>query len=311
MQGIPSGCPDQGIILRFGKGLGEANVVLVSSQLPRNATIDHFARVVPSMRVIDFHTHAFPDRLVNKAIPALEKTSGVKAVGDGTLSGLLSAMDQYSIEKSVVLSVATKEEQFEPILNWSRSVQSNRIIPFASIHPDTLDPAECVRKIAECGIKGVKLHPLYQRFAADDKRVFPLYEAIRDTGLILLTHCGYDISFGTQDLASPSRFASVARQFPGLKMVLAHFGGWKQTDLFVECLAGQDVYIDTAFTVGYCKEAQRDAILSHHSTDRILYGSDFPWGDLDRQIGFVLEMPVSDEVKEKILYRNAERLLSS
>jgi predicted TIM-barrel fold metal-dependent hydrolase len=103
----------------------------------------------------------------------------------------------------------------------------------------------------------------------------------------------------------------VVRQFPDLKMVLAHLGGWKDIDTFIECLAGEDVHIDTAFTAGYCTQAQRDAILSRHSTDRILYGSDSPWGDLKQQVGFVLEMPVSDEVKEKILCRNAERLLSS
>lgn len=276
-----------------------------------DATIGEFIGVTTSVPIIDFHTHAFPDRLVKKAIPALEKSSGVKASGDGTISGLLSSMDEYSIDQSVLLSVATNEDQFRPVLDWSLSVRSARIVPFASVHPDSEDPGALIQEIAESGIKGVKLHPLYQEFAADDKRVFPLYDAIQASGLILLSHCGYDISYGTQDLACPRRFVPVVQQFPSLKLVLAHYGGWERIDEFLECLAGEEVYIDTAFTVGYCTQAQRDTILSRHSTELILYGSDSPWGDLDRQIGFVREMPASDGVKEKILGGNAERLLSS
>jgi predicted TIM-barrel fold metal-dependent hydrolase len=94
-----------------------------------------------------------------------------------------------------------------------------------------------------------------------------------------------------------------------LKLVLAHMGGWKWFDSFIELLAGKDVYIDTSFCVGYCTDAQSDAILSRHSMDRILYGSDSPWGWIEEQVGYVASWPVSDEVKEKIFWRNAEALL--
>jgi hypothetical protein len=185
-----------------------------------------------------------------------------------------------------------------------------RIVPFASVHPDSPGAAEAVGRIARAGIRGIKLHPLYQSFAVDDPRVFPLYEAIAAERLILMMHAGYDIAFGKEDLASPARFVRVVERFPGLRLVLAHLGGWNWIDLFIERLAGKDLYIDTAFCSGYCSDAQRDRLLSRHSTDRILFGSDSPWARMDEHVRFVRALPVSDAVKEKILGRNAERFLA-
>ena len=65
---------------------------------------------------IDIHTHAFPDFIAKVAIPALEREGGIKAYLDGTVAGLLASMDRSGIEQSVLCSIATRPEQFAPIL---------------------------------------------------------------------------------------------------------------------------------------------------------------------------------------------------
>ena len=82
--------------------------------------------------IIDFHTHAFPDRVATAAIPALEAEGNIRAHLDGTVAGLLASMDRAGIDQSVVCSIATRPEQFEPILHWSRAIRSERIIPLPS-----------------------------------------------------------------------------------------------------------------------------------------------------------------------------------
>jgi hypothetical protein len=262
------------------------------------------------MRIIDCHAHAFPDSLAEKAIAALEGESAMRAETDGAIAGLLALMDRHGVDRCLVASIATKPKQSRSILEWSTSIASERLAPFPSVHPRSRNRIEEVERIAAAGLQGLKLHPLYQNFAADDPRVFPLYDAISEAGLILLMHAGYDIAFGREDLALPDRFLPVLENFPKLRIVMAHLGGWKSLDRFAERLLGRDVYIETSFTRGFASEDQVRTILNGHDPERILFGSDSPWGGMADQIAFVEELAISDGMKEKIFHENAEALLA-
>src|SRR5512139_720681 len=119
--------------------------------------------------IIDFHTHAFPDALAERAIKTLEEEGGIKAHLDGRVPSLLSSMDTHGIEKSVVCSIATKPSQFAPILKWCKEIQSERIIPFPSFHPVDPDFCERIIKVKGEGFKGIKFHPYYQDFALNEE----------------------------------------------------------------------------------------------------------------------------------------------
>ena len=108
------------------------------------------------MRIIDFHTHAFPDHVAENAIPYLEQEADVKAFHDGKIASLLSSMDRAGIQTSVICSIATKPTQFQPILDWSQQIASQRIIPFPSLHPDDGNMPEKVKIIHDAGFKGIK-----------------------------------------------------------------------------------------------------------------------------------------------------------
>jgi len=103
--------------------------------------------------IIDFHAHAFPDKLAEKAITFLEGKGGVSAHLDGKISSLLESMDRCGIEKSVVCSIATKPSQFFSILEWSDSIRTDRIVPLPSIHPDDPGVIENVGLIKKKGFK--------------------------------------------------------------------------------------------------------------------------------------------------------------
>lgn len=261
------------------------------------------------MAIIDFHAHAFPDFLAPRALEALSEGSGVFPETDGTAAGLVAHLDRCGVDAAVVLSIATTPKQVESILSWSAAIQSNRLIPFASIHPETADAAGVVAKIRESGIRGIKLHPLYQNFCVDERRMYPTYEAVAEAGLVLLLHAGYDIAYAEEDNAAPHRIARVLADFPNLKLVLAHMGGWKLTESVIENLVGKNAWIDTSYSVGYLTDEQVRFILDHHNTDQILFGSDTPWGRLEDHIAFVRRFPVTDAILEKIFSGNARALL--
>jgi len=258
---------------------------------------------------IDFHVHAFPDALAARAVSRLEAGVRVKALTDGTVSGLLASMDRAGVEASVIQSIATKPSQFEPILEWSASIASPRIVPFASIHPKDASPRERASRIAAAGLKGVKFHPFYQEFAIDDPAMDPVYGALADEGLIALFHAGYAIGYAFSDLADPERIAKVARRFPSLKVVAAHLGGWMQWDRVEEFLIDTEVWLELSYSLQYLPIPQARRMILAHDPERVLFGSDSPWDDQAGALSLIDALDLGRDLEERIRSGNARALL--
>lgn len=260
----------------------------------------------------DFHTHAFPDDLAPNAISTLNAAvpERARAVLDGTVGALLRSMDRAGIERSVLCSIATAPKQVDAILEWSLSIRDERIVPFASVHPDCDDLPGEVRKIAESGLRGIKMHPLYQGFATDERRMWPFYEAVAEAGLILVMHSGCDIaSPRDDDRASPRRLFEVHIAFPEIPIVAAHLGGWQKWEEVLEALAGTDVYLETSYTFGVGPPELVESILRRHAADRILFGSDSPWRDQKGALHITRFAIPDRRLRQKVLQGNADRLL--
>jgi predicted TIM-barrel fold metal-dependent hydrolase len=259
--------------------------------------------------IIDFHTHAFPDALAEKAMAALLAESGdYKAYTNGTLSGLIRSMDASGIRTSVIANIATKPSQAAPILDWSLQIAGERILPFASVHPESPDAPGEIRRAAEAGLKGLKFHPMYQNFTVDDPGLLPLFTLIRDLNLVVLLHAGFDIAFPDDRRAEPQKIARLADSVPGIKLVAAHAGGWQDWDSVGEVLCGKDIFFDTSF-FHEATEDQRRNILRRHPVDRILFGSDSPWTDQSQSLAYAESWFPETGALEKVLSLNAQSLL--
>jgi hypothetical protein len=260
-------------------------------------------------RIIDFHTHAFPDDLAPRAIVTLEAQGNISAHLDGTVASLLRSMDLHGIEQSVIATVATRPDQFDPIFKWCREIRSDRIIPFPSVHPEDPLSTDRVRRIREAGMKGVKLHPYYQGFILDDERLFPLYHRISREGLILVVHAGFDIAFPRVERADPARILRVATLFPDLRLVATHMGSWGQWAKVREHLIGRNIYIETSFALELMgREEARDMILGHPVT-HILFGSDSPWADQGESVALLTGLELGHDTEQRILRENALGIL--
>lgn len=259
---------------------------------------------------IDFHTHAFPDALAARAIPVLSHAGGgLVPHTDGTVSGLIHAMDQSGIHRSVLLNIATKPTQQTRINDFAAQVQSDRIIPFGSIHPDAPDVFAELERIQSLGLKGVKLHPEYQGFYVDDDRMLPIYRKIGALGLITAFHAGMDIGYMPPPKASPARMAHMLNAFDGAPVIAAHMGGYMQWDEVIQALCGMDIYLDTSFTFGRIPKPIAQKIIDLHGVDRILFGTDSPWNTADCEARLIESLDLSSEDKACIFCKNATALL--
>ena len=259
--------------------------------------------------VIDFHTHAFPDPLAERAIPALEEEGNVKAHLDGRVSSLLSAMENSGIDRSVVASIATKPSQFQSIFTWSQSIASDRIIPFPSVHPEDDRVVLQIEELSRAGFLGLKLHPYYQEFSLDETRMDRIFESIQKTGLILLLHTGYDIAYDRIPIADPKKIAGVIDKFPGLKLVTTHFGAWEDWDAVEEFLLGREIFMDTSYSVPFLGEERARAFLMSHPDRYILFGTDSPWGEQSADINMIQSLELGEPRTGLIMGKNACRLL--
>ncbi|HOJ49760.1 MAG TPA: amidohydrolase family protein [Spirochaetota bacterium] len=266
--------------------------------------------------IIDAHVHTFPEEIAETAIKKLIENSGnnVKPYTDGTLSGLLKSMEIAGIDVSVNLPIATKPAQTESIIDYSvkSSKKYKNIIFFASVHPlnqpSYID--EVFKKIKGEGIKGIKLHPQYQNFPVDSEEVFHIYEKSIDYDIVIHFHSGFDIGFPLSDYASATRFKNVLEKFKGLKIILAHGGGYKEWEKVEPLLLYDNVYLDTSFTLDSLLEGDKTLFkLYEKYTDRLIFGTDSPWQDQKEDVEKLNKTFLSDSKKELIFYKNYKKLL--
>jgi hypothetical protein len=263
------------------------------------------------MIVVDMHSHAFPDELAPKAIEALEAKADWKAFGTGTIDDRLSSMDDAGIDVAVICTIATRAELTEGILRWCCSIRSERIIPFASIHPGSPDAADWIRRIVDEGIPGIKMHSVYQDYCVDDPILDGIYQAASETGLIITPHCGRDTAAPDDvNRASPDRIARVIEKFPDLKLVCTHLGGWRMWDESEQYLIGKkDVPLETSFTLHDLDPQRETELFRMHGIDKILFGTDWPWSNPLEERRKLEQLDLTDGELEMILGANAVRVL--
>ncbi len=261
--------------------------------------------------IIDFHVHAFNPKIAEKAITVLAQRCGITPYTRGLVEQTVECMDKWGVDKSVLLSIATKPGQQTVINDWAQQQEGDRFIPFGSVHPDAQDAVEEVFRIKQRGLHGIKLHPDYQDFMVDDPKVDPVLDAAKQADLPVIFHSGFDVL--SPDLihcmAGPA--LKMIKRHKGLKIILAHLGCNDHWQDVYDILAGVDgeVYFDTAFTSWRCPDDIMTKIIRKHGADRILFGSDMPWDRPDRIRDKILGLRISDDDKEKILGINAQRLL--
>lgn len=260
--------------------------------------------------LIDFHTHCFPDKIAERAVQKLSFLSGgLKNYTDGTLGGLKNSMRQAGVDISVVLNIATNEHQQKSVNDFAKTLDGDSdIIAFGSVFPFAEDALEQLEYIKESGLKGVKLHPDYQGFFVDDEKMKPIYKKISELGLITVFHAGKDYGFAPPYGATPERLGRALRWFES-PVVAAHWGGINCNEGVLEHLCSKDIYFDTSFGYSMMPRYYAQKIIEKHGTDRMLFGTDTPWHNVEMELTLLKNLGLSESDMDKITSGNAVKLL--
>lgn len=283
------------------------------------------------MKIIDFHTHTFPDAIAAAAIEKLQAASHTRPFTDGTVCGLQKSMAEAGITASVVLPVATSPRQVVHVndasIRMNDEAGKTGVYSFGSIHPDFPEYKAELRRIAAAGLRGIKLHPVYQGVDFDDPRFLRILETAAGMDLLVLIHAGLDVGFPGAEHAIPRKIKNALRSVDGVRLILAHMGGWRCWDEVGETLCDTGALIDTSFSLGamtpngdgHYKIPQELALLDEErfvslirafGSRRVLFGTDCPWGEQKAEIQKFLALPLAAEEQGDILWGNGSHLLN-
>ena len=220
---------------------------------------------------------------------------------------LLSAMDDFGVDKSVVIPFPVVENSHEAHSEIARAVKA---------HPDRLVGAACIypyiplnefrdevkRCVEEFGFRALKLQPQYQPLNPLWERHDFIYEIAAEFNLPMICHTGTGIPF-----ALPSMFILPARKFPEVKIILAHCGGGGI--FFGEAIVAASVCENIFLELSTLMPHHILEVLKHVNSDRLMVGSDLPESlKVELSKLFLMELPDTD--RRNILWGTAARVFA-
>lgn len=174
-----------------------------------------------------------------------------------------------------------------------------------------------VQRCADMGLHGIgELNPGRQGFYPDDRRFFPIWEAIEEAGFPVMFHGGMmGAGAGTPGGSGLSlkycrpipHIDDVAASFPGLRILMAHPAWPWQDESLAIALHKSNVAIDLS---GWAPKYFPPSLVAYANSrlkDQVIFGSDWPVIDVERWLREFEELPIKDEVRPKILLENAVR----
>jgi len=281
------------------------------------------------MTTIDVHAHLACRKNLNPAEAAqtlaFAESVGVALEEDYPAARLLSEMDQGGVQ-TVVLQGHPPNAGFLSVNDEIAAIVAQhrgRFLAFAGVNP--FEGAKAVQELERCvrelGFKGCGEFGYMDIL---DERCFPIYEKCVELDVPILIHFGFTLPTAPLKYGDPVPLDEVALRFPELKIIAAHCAFPWFWQLAVVVARRPNVYVDISALEMVPEVARLQAILTFLSlaADRVLFGTDFPFGSPKTygpyvrglRVNFLLRRllgvaKVTPQHIEKIMGGNARRLL--
>lgn len=244
--------------------------------------------------------------------PEAPAPGGENPPADRSAEGIKRSLTEMGISHAVVQHFAPLAGQSKPINQYARELakdKDNFYLQFGSFHPT--DSPDELKELKESGVfYGIKLHPYLQKFDIDDPKMYPAYETLSSLKMPVLFHAGRDPFDDQLKYGFPEKIVKIHKDFPDLTIIGAHLGALCMYDEADKYIIGTDMYVDVSCSVVFCDNIKvYERILKKHDPDKILFASDFPAGDPLKELDFLNRLNLGSDLMDKILYKNAQRLL--
>lgn len=285
----------------------------------------------PGPRVVDARVRLpwdfRPHRERNKPehlITRYDQILGVQSTRSKTLDDLIEEMDTAGVSAAVVHAeyehgdwADELNEAVAKLLEEHRE----RFIGFGTVSLAPLIPRRAIaqsRRAAELGLVGINIQPAFFDLAINDRRLYPLFAAAEETGLVVAIHTGINYSsHSLMKFEHPLLLDEVACDFPELRIVACH-GGWpwiaemvavarRHPNVYVEFGGLAPKYVGLPGTGWEMMFRSMKSILA----DQTLFATDWPVFEMSRALKEWAEIGLGEEALRKLLSSNVEKLLGA
>lgn len=184
---------------------------------------------------------------------------------------ILDRMDAAGVDMAMVCSLAQRIEN--DFIAGLVADHPDRFIGFGQVMPQADDAIQEIERMAEMGIKGLKLHPsMHGYHVADHGLLDPVFRACARLGLPVLINA-LDDAF-----CAPLAIEEIAKDHPDVPTIIAHMGAvWNVPEAIIVAERRPNIYLETSATL----IADVKRAYARVGPEKILLGSEWPGSDFD------------------------------
>ena len=275
------------------------------------AAVDPHVHLLPQRRteaLMRWLLRALPDVGIPADITAERSLADLRAAGAGRVVNLLFPLRPGEADELHAFGRALSDREPD-------------VVPVGGVHAEDADPEQVIRRaVEEHGMRGMKLHPMVQRFSPGDPALAPAIAALEEYGLPLYVHTGFDEWYGWgYDLGE---LEAIAERHPGIPLVLCHCA-FPRVEWAAEMgRRFPQVWLDTTNVFATidllpedqaCDRLEAVGALVEVAPERVFFGTDYPaaMGTLEKLHASAGRALDELGVPEESLLANAERFVSS
>jgi hypothetical protein len=229
-----------------------------------------------------------------------------------TLENMRKSMDENKVLRSVCLPIL-------PNLTFDDLKAAGKldegIIPFTGVDfSGDFNPDAVFRNDVASGARGLKLHPILQQEPLNSRKTCAAVDAFAVHGLPVLFHAGVQSYYrGLEketrqrpEYGEPREGFAIVKAFPQIPFIVGHAGIFQYRETIGLFSSLKNAHVDTSFQ----SPARIRELIKAFGPERVMFGSDWPWGNRRANIASASKACRGDKSLEKaIFYDNAARLL--
>ncbi len=281
--------------------------------------------MINSYIIVDTHTHTYqtPEkaRLILQSFTSLHQMEP-SHLGKGTIEEVLLNMQLHHIDYTLMANFApVKILHNNNLWTISMSKEHPSLIPLVSLHPDMKeDTLILLKEYIALGAKGLKFHTGAQSFIPNHKNLQNVYEYCNKISFPILFHCGLTSKVITERNADLDMLLPVIENYRNIPIILAHMAEGNINDVLSLSQKYKNLYFDTSIVISglLCIKRVHDDcwqndelvidVIHKVGAQKIIFGSDYPFGSPIHDVRRFLNMNISDAEKKLILGENTLRI---
>jgi predicted TIM-barrel fold metal-dependent hydrolase len=274
------------------------------------------------MRIIDFrfrpNTAETLSGIANSAMfKGLCATIDFDKMKPQSLEEVVADLDKHSIVKAVITG-RDCETTFASKSNNPSVVEfttkfPNKFIGFAGVdpHKGMRGIYELKTLVEEKGLRGAAIDPYLAQIYVNDAKFYPIYAKCceLDIPVIITTGPATLVPNTVIDHVAPRYIDFVARDFPELKIVVSHGGYPWVNEMIMVTQRNANVYLELSEYEFFPQSEAYIQAINTLISDKVIFASAHPFVDFRVALKNYETIPFSPEVREKIMYKNAARIL--